>query len=322
MPARELLVLSVLGCTALLACTVSAQKYPSQTVRIVVGFQAGGGTDIAAREIAQRLTASLGGSFVVDNRPGASGNIAAELVARAPADGHTILMANSTIAIPSLFAKLAFDIRKDFVPLSLIALGPSVLVVHPSLPVSTVKGLIGLAKRNPRQLAYGSGGIGNVTHLEMELFASMAGIDMVHVPYKGSAPSVVGLVSGEVQLLFTSIPAALPQINAGKMRAIGVSISQRSSALPHVPTIAEAGLPGYYAASWYGLLLPAGVARSTVDILAKEIGTIMRAPDMKEKLLAQGFDPVGNSPVEFSKFIQEEIPRWEKIVKIAAIKPE
>ena len=311
-----------LGFTALLPCAVSAQKYPSQTVRIVVGFQAGGGTDIAAREIAQKLTASLGGSFVVDNRPGASGNIAAELVARAPADGHTILMANSTIAIPSLFAKLAFDIRKDFVPLSLIALGPSVLVVHPSLPVSTVKGLIGLAKRNPRQLAYGSGGIGNVTHLEMELFASMAGIDMVHVPYKGSAPSVVGLVSGEVQLLFTSIPAALPQINAGKMRAIGVSISQRSNALPHVPTIAEAGLPGYYAASWYGLLLPAGVARSTVDILAKEIGTIMRAPDMKEKLLTQGFDPVGNSPAEFSKFIQEEIPRWEKIVKIAAIKPE
>jgi tripartite-type tricarboxylate transporter receptor subunit TctC len=322
MTARELLVLYALAFTALLPCAVSAQKYPSQTVRIVVGFQAGGGTDIAARELAQKLTASLGGSFVVDNRPGASGNIAAELVARAPADGHTILMANSTIAIPSLFAKLAFDIRKDFVPLSLIALGPSVLVVHPSLPVSTVKGWIGLAKRNPRQLAYGSGGIGNVTHLEMELFASMAGIDMVHVPYKGSAPSVVGLVSGEVQLLFTSIPAALPQINAGKMRAIGVSISQRSSALPHVPTIAEAGLPGYYAASWYGLLLPAGVARSTVDILAKEIGTIMRAPDMKEKLLAQGFDPVGNSPVEFSKFIQEEIPRWEKIVKIAAIKPE
>ena len=322
MTARGLLVLYALGFTPLLPCAVSAQKYPSQTVRIVVGFQAGGGTDIAAREIAQKLTASLGGSFVVDNRPGASGNIAAELVARAPADGHTILMANSTIAIPSLFAKLAFDIRKDFVPLSLIALGPSVLVVHPSLPVSTVKGLIGLAKRNPRQLAYGSGGIGNVTHLEMELFASMAGIDMVHVPYKGSAPSVVGLVSGEVQLLFTSIPAALPQINAGKMRAIGVSISQRSSALPHVPTIAEAGLPGYYAASWYGLLLPAGVARSTVDILAKEIGTIMRAPDMKEKLLAQGFDPVGNSPAEFSKFIQEEIPRWEKIVRIAAIKPE
>ena len=288
MKARELLVLSGLGCSALLPCAVSAQKYPSQPVRIVVGFQAGGGTDIAAREIAQKLTSSLGGSFIVDNRPGAAGNIAAELVARAPADGHTILMANSTIAIPSLFAKLAFDIRKDFVPLSLIALGPSVLVVHPSLPVNDVKGLIGLAKRNPRQLTYGSGGLGNVTHLEMELFASMAGIDMVHVPYKGSAPSVVALVSGEMQLLFTSIPAALPQISAGRMKAIGVSISQRSSALPNVPTIAEAGLPGYYAASWYGLLLPVGVPKSTIDTLAKEIGTIMRAPDMKEKNAGSG----------------------------------
>jgi tripartite-type tricarboxylate transporter receptor subunit TctC len=322
MKARELLVLSGLGCSVLLPCAVSAQKYPSQPVRIVVGFQAGGGTDIAAREIAQKLTGSLGGSFIVDNRPGAAGNIAAELVARAPADGHTILMANSTIAIPSLFAKLAFDIRKDFIPLSLIALGPSVLVVHPSLPVNDVKGLIGLAKRNRGQLAYGSGGLGNVTHLEMELFASMAGIDMVHVPYKGSAPSVLALVSGEMQLLFTSIPAALPQISAGRMKAIGVSISQRSSALPNVPTIAEAGLPGYYAASWYGLFLPVGVAKSTIDILAKEIGTIMRAPDMKEKMLAQGFDPVGNNLAEFAKFIQEEIPRWEKIVKIAGIKPE
>ena len=322
MKARELLVLSGLGFSAVLPCAVDAQKYPTQTVRIVVGFQPGGGTDIAAREIAQKLTGSLGGSFIVDNRPGAAGNIAAELVARAPADGHTILMANSTIAIPSLFSKLAFDIKKDFVPLSLIALGPSVLVVHPSLPVNDVKGLIGLAKRNPRQLAYGSGGLGNVTHLEMELFASMAGIEMVHVPYKGSAPSVVALVSGEVQLLFTSIPAALPQIGAGRMKAIGVSISQRNSALPKIPTIAEAGLPGYYAASWYGLFLPVGVPRSTIDTLAKAIGTIMRAPDMKEKMLVQGFEPIGNDPAEFAKFIQEEIPRWEKIVKTAGIKPE
>lgn len=322
MKARELFVLSGLGFSALLPCAVNAQKYPTQPVRIVVGFQPGGGTDIAAREIAQKLTGSLGGSFIVDNRPGAAGNIAADLVARAPADGHTILMANSTIAIPSLFAKLAFDIRRDFIPLSLIAIGPSVLVVHPSLPASDLKGLIGLAKRNPRQLTYGSGGLGNVTHLEMELLASMAGIDMVHVPYKGSAPSVVALVSGEVQLLFTSIPAALPQISAGRMKPMGVSISQRNSALPNVPTIAEAGLPGYYAASWYGLFLPIGVSKSTIDTLAKEIGTIMRAPDMKEKMLAQGFEPVGNNPAEFAKFIQEEIPRWEKIVKIAGIKPE
>ena len=289
---------------------------------MVVGFQAGGGTDIAARVIAQKLTDALGTSFIVDNRPGAAGNIAAEIVAKATPDGHTILMANSTIAIPSLFSKLQFDVTKDFTPLSLIALGPSVLLVHPSLPVSDVKGLIALAKQKPRQLSFGSGGVGNVTHLAMELFASMAGIEMVHVPYKGGAPSVIGLVSGEVQLLFTSIPGALAQISAGKVKPLGVSISQRSSALPNVPTIDEAGLRGYYAASWYGLLLPAGVPRAAVDALAKEIGTIMRGADVREKMLAQGFEPVGNSPAQFAQFIREEIPRWDKVVKAAGIKPE
>ena len=289
---------------------------------MVVGFQAGGGTDIAARVIAQKLTDALGTSFIVDNRPGAAGNIAAEIVARATPDGHTILMANSTIAIPSLFSKLQFDVTKDFTPLSLIALGPSVLLVHPSLPVSDVKGLIALAKQKPRQLSFGSGGVGNVTHLAMELFASMAGIEMVHVPYKGGAPSVIGLVSGEVQLLFTSIPGALAQISAGKVKPLGVSISQRSSALPNVPTIDEAGLRGYYAASWYGLLLPAGVPKAAVDALAKEIGTIMRGADVREKMLAQGFEPVGNSPAQFAQFIREEIPRWDKVVKAAGIKPE
>ena len=291
-------------------------------MRILVGFQAGGGTDLAARAVAQRLTEVTSGSFIVDNRPGAAGNIAAELVAKAPADGYTILMANSTIAIPSLFSKLAFDVRKDFSPLSLIALGPSVLVVHPSLPVRDVKGLIAFAKARAKELQYGSGGVGNITHLAMELFASRAGIDLIHVPYKGGAPSVVALVSGEVHMLFTAIPTALPQINAGKMRPLGVSISHRSAALPKVPTIAEAGLPGYYAASWYGLLFPAGVPTAIVDALAKDIGAVMSVADVKEKMLAQGFEPVGNSPAEFSSFIREEIPRWDSVVKRAGIKPE
>jgi tripartite-type tricarboxylate transporter receptor subunit TctC len=299
-----------------------AQKFPVRPVRIVVGFQAGGGTDLAARAIAQKLTDNLGSSVIVDNRPGAAGNIAGDIVAKGAADGYTILMANSTIAIPSLYAKLPFDIRKDFVPLSLIALGPSVLVVHPSLPVKDVKGLIALAKAKPKALAYGSGGLGNITHLAMELFTSMAGVEMVHAPYKGGSPSVVGLVSGEVQTLFTSIPTALPQITAGKMRALGVSISKRSPALPNVPTIDEAGLRGYYAASWYGLLLPAGTPDSVVGVLAKGIEASMRAPDVRDKMVAQGFEPIGNSPVEFAKFVREEIPRWEKVVKNAGIKGE
>jgi tripartite-type tricarboxylate transporter receptor subunit TctC len=300
----------------------AASRFPSKSVRIIVGFGAGGGTDLAARAIGQKLTDSFGVSFVVDNRPGASGNLAGDLVAKANADGYTMLMANSTIAIPSLSAKLPFDIRKDFIPLSLVALGPSVLVVHPGLAVSDVKSLVALAKAKPKSLSFGSGGIGNVTHLAMELLMSSTGTQMVHIPYKGGAPSVVGLVSGEVQTLFTSIPTALPQINAGKMRALGVSISKRNVALPNVPTIAEAGVPGYYAASWYGLLLPAGVPKAAVDTLSKEIVAAMKVPAIRDGMLKQGFEPVGDTPAEFKKFIGEEIPRWEKVVKNAGIKPE
>jgi|SRR5688572_27136730 tripartite-type tricarboxylate transporter receptor subunit TctC len=311
---------------ALGACVLApaaiAQKYPAKPVRIVVGFQPGGGTDIAARVIAQKLADSLGGSFIVDNRPGAAGNLAADIVAKSGRDGYTIFMANSTIAIPSLFKSLPFDVRRDFSPLSNIALGPSVLVVQASLPASDIKGLIALAKSKPGQLTYGSGGLGNITHLAMAHFATMSGIDMVHVPYKGSAPSLVGLMGGEVQLLFTSVPAALPHVNANRVRALGVSIFQRSAAMPNVPTIAEAGLPGYYAASWYGLLLPAGTPRGVVGTLSKEIVAIMRVPDVRDKMLAQGFEPVGDTPEQFAKFIREEIARWEKVVKSAGIKPE
>jgi tripartite-type tricarboxylate transporter receptor subunit TctC len=316
---------AVLG-TALVVSAISsgaasAQKFPSKSVRIVVGFGPGGGTDLAARAIGQKLTEAFCTSFIVDNRPGAAGNLAGDIVAKANPDGYTMLMANSTIAIPSLSVKLPFDVRKDFLPLSLIALGPSVLVVHPSLPAKDVKGLVALAKSKPKALSFGSGGVGNVTHLAMEMLMSAAGIEMVHIPYKGGAPSVVGLISGEVQSLFTSIPTALPQVNAGKMRALGVSISKRSSALPNVPTIAES-LPGYYAASWYGLMLPAGVPKPVVDALSKEIVTAMEVPAIRDGMLKQGFEPVGNTPAEFTKFIREEIPRWDKVVKTAGIKPE
>ena len=322
MQSRVRLSLAAVAAATLLFGVAAAQPYPSRPVRIVVGFQAGGGTDIAARVIAQKLADALDATFIVDNRPGAAGNIGADIVAKSNADGYTILMANSTIAIPSLSVKLPFNVKKDFAPISNIALGPSVLLVNPSLPVTDVKGLVALAKAKPRTLIYGSGGLGNVTHLAMELLVSMTGIEMTHIPYKGAAPSVVGLLSGEVQLLFAGIPGVLAQISAGKVRALGVSISQRSPALPNVPTIAEAGLPGYYAASWYGLMVPAGTPNSTIDILAKQIGTIMRVPEVKEKMLAQGFEPVGDTPAQFGKFISEEILRWEQVVKRAGIKPE
>ena len=314
--------LAALALTLLASASAFAQKYPQRPVRIVVGFAPGGATDIAARSIAQKLADTLGGSFIVDNRPGAAGNIGAEIVAKANPDGHTLLMANSTIAIPSLFARLPFDVRKDFVPVSLIAIGPSVLSAHPTLPATDIKGLIAYAKANPNKLSYGSGGTGNITHLAMELFTSLAGIDMVHVPYKGASPSIVALLAGEVQLLFSSIPAALPHLSAGRMKAFGVSISKRSSVLPDVPTIEEAGLTGYYAASWYGLLLPRGVPGATVTRLAQETGKVMRAPDIKERMMSQGFEPVGSTPEAFARFIGEEIPRWERVVKAAGIKTQ
>jgi tripartite-type tricarboxylate transporter receptor subunit TctC len=322
MQSRAFLMLTGMGLAVLSFPATAAEKFPARSVRIVVGFQAGGGTDIAARVIAQKLTDALGVSFIVDNRPGAAGNIGADIVAKSSADGYTMLMANSTIAIPSLSAKLPFDVKTDFAPLSNIALGPSVLLVNPGLPVHDVKGLIALAMAKPGQLIYGSGGVGNVTHLAMELFSSMAAIELTHVAYKGAAPSVVALVIGEVQLLFASIPGVLAQIGAGKVRALGVSIAERSAVLPNVPTIAEAGLPGYYSASWYGLMLPAGTPKAYIDVLSKEIVTIMRVPEIKEKMLAQGFEPVGDTPAQFGKFIGEEVPRWENVVKKAGIKPE
>jgi tripartite-type tricarboxylate transporter receptor subunit TctC len=315
-------LLAALAITLAAPWSASAQKYPSRSVRIVVGFAPGGATDIAARAIAQKLAETLGGSFIVDNRPGAAGNIGAEIVARANPDGHTMLMANSTIAIPALFAKLPFDVRRDFVPVSLIAIGPSVLAAHTALPASDVKGLIAHAKANPRQLSYGSGGAGNITHLAMELFATLAGIEMVHVPYKGAAPSIAALLSNEVQLLFSSIPAALPHINSGRLKAFGVSVSKRSSVLPNVPTIEEAGLKGYYAASWYGLLMPAGVQSDTVSLLAREVGRIMLLPEIRERMINQGFEPAGGTAEAFARFINEEIPRWNKVVKTAGVKPQ
>ena len=314
-------------CFALVTCAadagpVLAQPYPAKSIRVVVGFQAGGGVDMSARAIGKYLTEALGQPIVVDNKPGAAGNIGANLVAKAAPDGYTLLMCNSTIAIPSLFLNLPFDISKDFDPVSVVAIGPSVLVVHPAIVATSVMDLIALAKARPKQLTYGSGGIGNITHLEMELLQVMTGIQMIHVPYKGSAPSVIALLGGEVNLLFTSIPAGLPQIRAGRMKAIAVSTLQRSSALPDVATLNEAGLPGYDAASWYGLLAPAGTPKNILETLSREVVKIMRVPEIRERFASDGFEPAGYAPAEFRKFLRGELVKWARVVKTADIKPE
>ena len=317
-----------LACAAgLMAGAVSpaallAQPYPYKPIRMMVGFAPGGGVDVSARAVAQPLSQALGQSVIVENRPGAAGNIAAGYVAKATPDGYTLLMSNSTIASPTLFKSLPFDIRKDLDPVGLIAIGPSVLVVHPSVPARNVKELIAFAKSQPKKLIYGSGGIGNVTHLEMEIMNSMVGAQMTHVPYKGTAPAIVALVSGEVQLIFSSVPSALGQIRAGKIRALGVSTMKRSGVLPDVPTLHEAGVTGYDAASWYAVFAPAGAPKNVVARLGKEIVRIMAVPDMRERFANDGFEPAGTGPAELAKFLRAELAKWTKAVEMAGIQPE
>jgi tripartite-type tricarboxylate transporter receptor subunit TctC len=304
----------------LLPFTTFAETYPVRPIRIVVGFQPGGAVDLAARVIAKELTESLGQSVIVDNRSGAGGNIAADIVAKSAPDGYTLLMAPMAIAVPSIFTKLSYDINKDLAPVSLVAIGPSILVTQTSFPVNNVKELITLAKAKPGQLTNGSPGLGGATHLLMELFTAMAGIKVTIVHYKGGVPSVTALLSKEVDMIFTSIPSVLSQIRAGKVKPLGVSSKKRSSVLPNVPSIDESGLPGFDAASWYGLFAPTGISNDKLGILSKEIVKVMRVQGVRDNFTRDGFEPLGSSPQEFSEFLREEIPKWEKVVKAAGIK--
>jgi len=314
--------LALIALTSFVIGTTAAQTYPTKPIRILVGFAPGGAVDISSRVIAQKLGETIGQPVIVDNRPGAAGNIAADLTAKAVPDGHTLFMANSTVAMPDLFEKLPYDIGKDLAPVSLIAIGPSVLAVHPSVPARTVKELIALARSKSKGLIYGSGGVGNITHLEMELLASMAQLDMVHVAYKGAAPSITGLLSGEVHLLFASIPSILAQIRTERVRALAVSTAKRNAVLPNVPTINEAGVPGYDAASWYGVFAPAGVPKPVLTTLANELVRIMALPDVRAKFEADGFEPVGSTPDAFDQFVRADIAKWAKTIKAANIKAQ
>ncbi len=296
-----------------------AQQYPTRPPRLIVGFAPGGATDIAARAVAQKLSESLRQSVVVDNRPGAAGNLAAEQVARAAPDGYTILLVNATLALPSLFANLPFDATRDFAAISLIGSGPQALVVHPSLPVRNVRELIALAKKRPGELNYGSGGTGNISQLAMLLLISMTGIDMVHIPYKGAAPSVVATLGGEAQLVFGSVASTLAQIKQGRLRVLAVSSGKRSLALPDIPTVAEAGLPGYEAASWYGLMVPAATPAAIVDRLSNETSKALVSSDLRDRLVTQGIEPLPGGAAEFAKYFQAETTKWAKVIMEAKI---
>jgi tripartite-type tricarboxylate transporter receptor subunit TctC len=308
--------------TLLLAAGAWAQAYPTKPIRLVVPFPAGGTTDILARQVAQRLSVSLGQSVIVDNRPGAAGNIGSDLVAKSAPDGYTLLMGTvGTHAInPSLYTRMPYDHVKDFVPIVLVAGVPNVLEVTPSLPVNSVADLIKLAKEKPGQLNFASSGSGTSIHLSGELFKTMAGVDMMHVPYKGSAPAVTDLMGGQVQLMFDNLPSSLAQIKAGKLRAIAVTSAQRAPALPNMPTIAESGLPGFEASSWFGMLAPAGTPSAIVARLNADVNQWLQTAEAKEKLLAQGAVAAGGTPEQFAAHIRAETEKWAKVVKVSGAK--
>ncbi len=295
------------------------QNYPNRVLRIVVPFAPGGGTDILARLLGARLSEAWLQPIVIDNRPGGATVIGTELVAKAPADGYTLLISTGNFTVnPAMFPKLPFDTSRDFTPVSMLATAPNVLVVHPSLPVRSVRELIAFAKPRPRQINYGSSGNGGTGHLAMEMLKQMAGVDLVHIPYKGGGPALNAVLMGEVSVLFNNMIATVPHINSGRLRALGVTTKSRSPIAPEIPSIAESGLPGFEATGWFGAFVPAGTPDSIVQKLASEIARIVNLKDVRDLLLAQGAVPIGNSSREFGEFIRTDIERWK--VTLASIR--
>lgn len=297
-----------------------AQPYPSKPIRLIVGSSAGGGGDIMARTVSPPLSDTLGQQVIIDNRPGAGGNIGADIVAKAPPDGYTLLFAFTGHVInPGLYSKLPFDTVRDFAPITILATNQTLLLVHPSVPVKSVKDLIALAKSRPGKLTV-AGLPGGSQHLAGELFKAMAGIDLLFVPFKGNGPALSALLGGEVDISFNTVAAAQSFVRAGKLRALAVAGSRRSELVPDLPTISEAGLPGFSSSGWYGILAPAGTPQGTITRLNQALVTILRSTEMKQRLMSSGNEPVGNAPEEFDAFIRKEIPRWEKVIKGAGIK--
>jgi tripartite-type tricarboxylate transporter receptor subunit TctC len=302
-------------CVAL-SCTVSAQNFPAKPVRILVGFSAGGGTDVTARMLAQKLSEYLGGSVIVENRPGSGGMIATEAVAKSPADGYTLLMvAAADVVQPALRAKLSYDLERDFAPISNVVVVPFALVSHPSVPAKNVKELIALARSKPGRLNYASSGIGSSAHLSNELFNSMAKVNITHVPYKGVAEGVTALASGQIEMIFGSFPATLPLYEAGTIRMLAVSTLKRTSVMPSLPTVDESGVPGYERYGWYGVIAPAGVNKDVIGRLNAGIVKVVGMPDMRDLFVRQGLDPQTNTPEQFAAFIHTELVQTAKLIK-------
>nr|WP_254615991.1 tripartite tricarboxylate transporter substrate binding protein [Cupriavidus basilensis] len=302
-----------------LAAVQAHAEYPDKPIRLVVPYTPGGVTDLLARAVAKALSERVQQSVIVDNRAGAGGNIGAEVVAKSPADGYTLLMGSAaTQAInASLYKRLPYDHIKDFAPITLVAEMPNILVVNPLIPARNVSELIAYGKANPDKLSFGSSGTGGTIHLSGELFKSMAGVKMLHVPYKGSAPAVSDLLAGQINLMFDSSVA--PYVKSGKLRALAVTSAKRSPVLPDVPTMAEAGLPGYEATAWFGILAPAGTPPSIVDKLNRNLVAILRDAEMRKWMQSQGADAIGDTPSEFAAYIKTETAKWARVVKEAGV---
>ena len=317
------LALAVLPLASGAAWAQDAKSYPTKPIRLIVGYAPGGGVDIMARLIGPRITAALGQQVVVENRPGAGQNIGAEIASRAAPDGYTLFLSSSALGINvSLYSKLSYDPIKSFTPVGLISQSPNLLLVHPSMPVTTAKEFIAFARKNPGKLNFSSSGSGSTQHLSGELLKLGTGVQMTHIPYKGSSPSLTALVSGEVHFAFNNIPSAQPFLSQKRLKALAITSRKRSALLPAVPTLIETGLREFDVAAWYGILAPAGTPQEIVVKLNSTIDGIVRSNDVQKQLAQLGADPINESPQFFARFLQEEIERWQKVVKASGAKPE
>jgi tripartite-type tricarboxylate transporter receptor subunit TctC len=312
----------------LIACVAfytaaSAAAYPERPLRLVVPYSAGGSTDTVARIVGQRLSERLGQQIVVDNRTGAGTLIGTEIVARSAPDGYTLLMATPPLVVnPSLYSKVPYVLDRDFSAVSNVAASSNLLAVHPALPAVTTRELIALLKANPGKHNYGSSGIGGAGHLAMALFANMAGVDIVHVPYKGGAPAVTDLVAGRLSLMMANLTTAQPHIRAGRLRGIGIGTKSRSPLFPELPTLSESGVPGYEANNWNGIVVPAGPPRAVIDRLHREISEALKDPAIAQRMAGAGLDPIGDTPQQFAHYLKAEAAKWGALVKSAGIKAE
>lgn len=315
--------IAFIACLSAAGPVLAQTGYPTKPIRLILPFPPGGSTDIVARLIGQKLTESWGQPVLVDNRPGAGGNIAAEAAAKAAPDGHTLFQVNVANAIgATLYPKLNYDLVTSFAPVTQLATTPYVLLAHPSVPARSVRELVAIAKGRPGVLNYASAGAGSATHLSGELLKALSGTDILHVPYKGTGPAVTALLSGEVDLYFTTVPAAVPLVRANKVRALGVTSAKRSPLMSEVAPIAEAGLKGYETSTWHGILAPAATPKEIVVKLNSEIVKILAQPDMRDRLLGQGLEPIGGTPEQFAGYIKSEIAKWAKLVKAAGVRAE